>query len=71
MLKVYKTINNGLKFLNESLVTSHRYIKHKGYVNNISFNKILLEEQNKLNKMQIIVYKLLEKCYNYIINKTN
>ena len=60
-----------LKFLNEPLVTSQRYIKHKGYVNNISFNKILSEEQNKLNKMQIIVYKLLEKCYNYIINKTN
>ena len=50
MLKVYKTINNGLKFLNESLVTSHRHIKHKGYVNNISFNKILSEEQNKLSK---------------------
>lgn len=50
MLKVYKTINNGLKFLNGSLVTSHRYIKHKGYVNNISFNKILSEEQNKLSK---------------------
>ena len=50
MLKVYKTINNGLKFLNEPLVTSQRYIKHKGYVNNISFNKILSEEQNKLSK---------------------
>lgn len=44
MLKVYKSINNDLKFLDEPLVTSQRYIKHKSYINNISFNEILLEE---------------------------
>ena len=35
MLKVYKTINNGLKFLNEPLVTSQRYIKHKGNADDV------------------------------------
>ena len=51
MLKVYKSINNDLKFLDEPLVTSQRYNKNNVKDSNIKFGEILKKEQNKLENI--------------------